>query len=261
MKLLLLLLAGCGRIGFGDQARGSDAAIATDGGACTGHDEDGDGIPDACDDCPVDPDPAQTDRDGDGVGDACDVRPDTAGDKRVMFEPNVDEASSHYNAYFGTYAYPGTDVIRLGQAAPGDVFGQAHYAMPDDATRIAIAFTVLAEDPTVQHYAGVWYEGTDPGRDDLFATIVEDENADHYYFGIKEQSATDRYSNLALGPTGASMVGHRFHFVVTSSAGLDRFVADGFEPMTLDVQIARGTHGYLEARGMQIDVEYLAIWN
>ncbi len=48
------------------------------GDACeTTGDRDGDGVPDATDDCPGVADPAQADRDGDGVGDACDVCPST----------------------------------------------------------------------------------------------------------------------------------------------------------------------------------------
>ena len=35
-------------------------------------DTDGDGVPDAIDDCPAEPDPDQLDADGDGIGDACD---------------------------------------------------------------------------------------------------------------------------------------------------------------------------------------------
>src|SRR5581483_2600805 len=40
-------------------------------------DTDGDGIPDATDDCPAIANPTQADRDGDGIGDACDNCPDT----------------------------------------------------------------------------------------------------------------------------------------------------------------------------------------
>jgi hypothetical protein len=42
-------------------------------------DADGDGVGDACDDCPAAPDPAQADEDGDGIGSACDACPSAAG--------------------------------------------------------------------------------------------------------------------------------------------------------------------------------------
>ena len=40
-------------------------------------DRDGDGVPDAIDNCPDTPNPDQADSDGDGAGDACDTPPDT----------------------------------------------------------------------------------------------------------------------------------------------------------------------------------------
>ncbi len=43
---------------------------------CLSADDDGDGVPDASDGCPVTPDPAQTDTDTDGLGDACDPNDD-----------------------------------------------------------------------------------------------------------------------------------------------------------------------------------------
>jgi hypothetical protein len=43
-------------------------------------DSDGDGIPDADDDCATIPNPAQTDTDGDGIGDLCDACPLVPGD-------------------------------------------------------------------------------------------------------------------------------------------------------------------------------------
>jgi len=50
------------------------------------HDEDRDGIGDVCDGCPTVADPSQPDADGDGVDDSCDPHPNTAGDKIVLFE-------------------------------------------------------------------------------------------------------------------------------------------------------------------------------
>ena len=43
------------------------------------HDDDGDGVLDTHDGCPVIPDPARTDTDGDGLGDACDEDDDADG--------------------------------------------------------------------------------------------------------------------------------------------------------------------------------------
>jgi hypothetical protein len=89
VRVWLLLLAGCGRLAF-DDLPDHDAAVDAVAFVCAapvGHDEDHDGIDDACDVCPHVPDPAQADRDGDGVGDACDPRPDTPGDHIVFFDP------------------------------------------------------------------------------------------------------------------------------------------------------------------------------
>jgi hypothetical protein len=89
-----VVLAGCGRLGFGAAAATGDGAATADSGdaaadagcAPVGHDEDGDGIDDACDVCPQIADPAQADTDGDGVGDACDPNPTTPTEHLVAFE-------------------------------------------------------------------------------------------------------------------------------------------------------------------------------
>lgn len=77
----------------GDGDGGGDGGV--DGGSpCLGPDEDGDGVPDACDNCPSTPNPAQEDvledeqgAAADGVGDACDPRPTQPGDAVVHFDP------------------------------------------------------------------------------------------------------------------------------------------------------------------------------
>ena len=83
LAIVLVIAAGCGRFGF-DATRETADASADAPAVCTGHDEDGDGFPDACDRCPGTADD-QADADGDGVGDACD--PDNASAQRIlMFE-------------------------------------------------------------------------------------------------------------------------------------------------------------------------------
>lgn len=82
LGVILVIAAGCGRFGFAEATQADASADAPV--TCTGHDEDGDGFPDACDRCPGTPDD-QADADGDGVGDACD--PDNASAQRIqMFE-------------------------------------------------------------------------------------------------------------------------------------------------------------------------------
>lgn len=102
----MLALACCGRVGF-DAERSIDATTCAN---ATGHDEDGDGIDDACDGCPQVADPTQPDRDGDGVDDACDPHPDTPGDKLAFFDPfTVPRASWTFPLAQPTYS--GDDLV------------------------------------------------------------------------------------------------------------------------------------------------------
>lgn len=80
--MAFVLLSACGRIHFDGV---DDAATAVC--APSFHDEDGDGIDDACDVCPHVPDLAQPDLDGDRVGDACDPEPSIARQRIVLFDP------------------------------------------------------------------------------------------------------------------------------------------------------------------------------
>ena len=84
------MLAGCGRVGFDLRAGAGDATgDSTLPRPChpVGHDEDADGIDDACDVCPHLADPAQADSDGDGVGDACDPEPANPRQQLLVFDP------------------------------------------------------------------------------------------------------------------------------------------------------------------------------
>jgi len=54
---------------------------------CTGHDEDGDGVGDQCDNCPGSSNPSQVDNDNDELGDECDPNTGGGGDRLLIFEP------------------------------------------------------------------------------------------------------------------------------------------------------------------------------
>ncbi len=80
----IVVLAACGRFGFDAGVDGSSARSCA---APVGHDEDGDGIDDACDGCPHIADPDQIDSDGDGVDDICDPNPTVATESIARFDP------------------------------------------------------------------------------------------------------------------------------------------------------------------------------
>ena len=96
--LACLLLVGCDKLADLDEldpppreaGAGSDVITSEDGDdaiTCVGHDEDGDGTPDACDTCPIDNAIGDGDGDTDGIGDTCDPHPATGIDSVVFFTP------------------------------------------------------------------------------------------------------------------------------------------------------------------------------
>ncbi|MGE5184848.1 MAG: thrombospondin type 3 repeat-containing protein [Acidobacteriota bacterium] len=78
---VVVLACGCGRLGF------MDRAVTGSGDSQAAHDEDGDGVADAIDNCPHVANVDQADGDGDGVGDVCDPNPGVARDHIAFFDP------------------------------------------------------------------------------------------------------------------------------------------------------------------------------
>lgn len=106
-RFLLLLLAACGRIGFRETPEPDAAACIA-----VGHDEDLDGVDDACDVCPQRADTEQLDRDGDRVGDACDPHPDDPRDQIAAFDPFTSQRPE--------WTFPGTQPTFTGDSMLGD---------------------------------------------------------------------------------------------------------------------------------------------
>ena len=105
---VMLAVGACGRIHF-------SPTDTVDARPCTpsGHDEDGDGIDDACDTCPQLVDD-QRDTDGDFVGDACD--PASTHQQRTLFDPFVGPRSEWIYDAARTF---GTDVLEVRAVGQG----------------------------------------------------------------------------------------------------------------------------------------------
>ena len=169
--------AGAGGIDAGVADMGADLGSGTPDGAadrsggdggCTGatapHDEDGDGIDDACDNCPSIANSNQADQGeigaglvADGVGDACDPRPSLAGESILLFDPLTSgQLGAMWSVYAGTWV-PAADTVA--ETAVGmsqeidrtDLTTQANYlaetrfrfdSLPDQDSRMTLPFRV-----------------------------------------------------------------------------------------------------------------------
>jgi thrombospondin type 3 repeat protein len=130
--LVVLVVAACGRVDFD----ASTDARTVDARPCTpvGHDEDGDGIDDACDVCPHVADPAQADSDGDGVGDVCDPQPAIPRDTIAFFDPFTGPRPEW--GFFGpAVSFDGEHLVF--DAAAGEVGGTLVYAEGTDVFELA----------------------------------------------------------------------------------------------------------------------------
>jgi hypothetical protein len=141
---IAVVAAGCGRLGFDRVATGTapDAPHSA-----IGHDEDGDGVPDAIDVCPCIPDPAQLDSDGDGVGDACDPEPTIPRQHLALFATMQPGDQPFATSGTGTWSQA-ADALHF----DGNSDGQLVLPIVLGNAQLAMGIDVLAVGPgMVQH--------------------------------------------------------------------------------------------------------------
>ncbi len=139
--------------------RGGSLACAADclsfdlSGCQAGHDEDGDGVDDNCDNCPSVSNDQQRDTDGDGLGDACEVPGNPNGlSELAVFDPLVTDLGI-YTSLNGTWTYGVDEVVGSHDTGGGEHLHPLTFYLVNYAVEATFSLDVF--DQAAENYSGV----------------------------------------------------------------------------------------------------------
>ncbi len=274
----LMALCACGRIGFApdiDSGDGSGDGVIP---ACAGHDEDGDGVGDACDRCPTVPDPMQEDRGeidvggvADGVGDACDPRPKFDGDRIALFESYAQGPQVTFTNMLGMVMWDGDDALLIGSLTAA---GQAYFTSVVQFTRAELGYRLRAVAPSRLVYSGLWTHITNDDLTNAVFPQVHDMtgNAQGADMIIKEATGTggtaDVYSpfKLLARELAAGDVFRTLHDTELVTGSAQHYLVHSrstSEVLETDLVVTRPFTGEyaIEAVGVEMELQYLVLYD
>jgi len=261
--LLVCLLAGCGRIGFGgstgdgggangDGGGASDAVRGARDGVPVGHDEDADGIDDGLDGCPNLSDPDQVDFDGDMVGDVCDRFPGVPTEQILLFDSL--QPGSPVMERYGAWAPGADDYMLTSFSSPGSI----GWVLPFTSVEVFVDVEVTATDGTNgQHQIVVHLnDGTEtPPRPygEVYENLLLGEAA---YVGASYSDGTNSHNigSTGVGSFPIGLVQMRVHASTTTGVASATATWDGLERGVGNLAIPGG---YTGSAGIRVTLSYL----